>query len=598
MLPGSQPFEVVGLCRALASEAETPRACGLLIRYKNNDARSVDLFINSDLLNGDLWRLSAALYEAGFDFDRGDASRKALQRYLANYSCSRRVTVVARTGWIEVGGRLVGFILPNEAFLTERFAAPLILDPAARTARYAKRGTLEEWSNGAGRFAGQHALATFRMSSALSGPLLKLTGYEGGGFHLFGPSSGGKSTLDILANDTVWDRLAIERAEIGPHLVADGERRWRQPPGLGNDTLRYCATRGRIAWESKIVLQIIYTLTGGQQKIRMRADTSQRETPPFRSNVLSNGEKSIPDMLKDARLSVKGGVTVRLADIPAIGRGKLDPNEQGAAFDDSATDWRAFVAEAARAAVTAYGTAGPVFVQKLIDEKITGGDIRAHVDDFIERVGVSQAHGQVRRVAMKAGLSAVAGELAIAFGIVPWPIGSAIAAAEYVFQLWLERRGTLDSYELLEALQRVQAIFEQYGDSRFDPLRAVTADDPAGPFDPVSTDFVPGEPDLVRFDSGRSPTLKRLGWTSGVGEDRRWYIAQQTWKDEICKGFDLKALNSELDKNGALEFSLEKDGGRLRKRPKYVRIGGLKRRCYVVTPKIFQVVSDLSEEGF
>ena len=202
----------------------------------------------------------------------------------------------------------------------------------------------------------------------------------------------------------------------------------------------------------------------------MRADTSLRETPPFHSNVLSNGEKSIPDTLKEARLAAKGGVTVRLVDIAAIGRGKLDPNGQGAAFDDSETDWRAFVAEAARTSVTAYGTAGPAFVRKLIAEKISGDDIRARVDDFIERVGVSGAHGQVRRVAMKAGLSAVAGELAIVFGIFPWASGSAVAAAEYVFQLWLERRGTRESHELMEALQHVQTLFEQYGDSRFDPL--------------------------------------------------------------------------------------------------------------------------------
>ena len=590
----AQVFEVSGLCRVLAPEGETPRACGVLIRFKNSDAKDVDLFINSELLNGEFGRLGTALYEAGFIFDRGDAYRKMLHRYLANYSCSRRVTVVARTGWIEVGGRLVGFILPNETFLTERFSAPLILDPAARTARYLKRGSLEEWRNGAGRLAGQHALATFRMSSALSGPLLKLTGYEGGGFHLFGPSSGGKSTLDILAM-TVWGRGDREGG-FGRtwSATANGVE---AAAASSNDTALFLDDTSHA--DPKIVLQIIYTLTGGQQKIRMRADTSQRETPPFRSNVLSNGEKSIPDTLKDARLPVKGGVTVRLADIAAIGRGKLDPNEQGAAFDDSATDWRAFVAEAARAAMTAYGTAGPAFVQKLIDEKISGADIRARVDDFIKLAGVGQAHGQVRRVAMKAGLSAVAGELAIAFGIVPWASGSAVAAAEYVFQLWLERRGTRDSYELMEALQRVQAIFEQYGDSRFDPLRAVTAEDPAGPFDPVSADFVPGIVDLVRFDSGRSPTLKRLGWTSGVGEDRRWYIAPQTWKDEICKGFDVNALTSELDKKGALELSLEKDGDRLRKRPKKVGIGGLrpKPRYYIVTPRVFQVVSDLSEEG-
>ena len=101
----------------------------------------------------------------------------------------------------------------------------------------------------------------------------------------------------------------------------------------------------------------------------------------------------------------------------------------------------------------------------------------------------------------------------------------------------------------------------------------------------------------MRFDSGRAPTLKRLGWTAGLGEERRWYIAPQTWKNEICKGFDLKALNSELDKTGALDLIWAKDGDRVRRRPKQVVINGVKSRYYVVTPKIFQVVSDFAGEA-
>ena len=214
------------------------------------------------------------------------------------------------------------------------------------------------------------------------------------------------------------------------------------------------------------------------------------------------------------------------------------------------------MAEATRASVTAYGSAGPAFVRSLIAEKISGADIRASVDDFIERVGVSRAHGQVRRVAMKAGLSAVAGELAILFGIVPWakrfPV---VAAAEYVFQPWLEHRGTCESHDGGGARVLFRVPFEQYGDSRFDPLRAVTPADPAdGPFDALRVVTAPGELDLVRFDSGRSPTLKRLadGW--------RWRgkaLAPQTWRDEICKGFALSRRSSPNSTTGGYRAASE-----------------------------------------
>jgi hypothetical protein len=67
----------------------------------------------------------------------------------------------------------------------------------------------------------------------------------------------------------------------------------------------------------------------------------------------------------------------------------------------------------------------------------------------------------------------------------------------------------------------------------------------------------------------------------------------QTWKDEICKGFDAKALTAELERRAALEMETEKDG---RKRPPKVVINGHRSRYYTVTRRIFSVASDPSED--
>jgi putative DNA primase/helicase len=175
---------------------------------------------------------------------------------------------------------------------------------------------------------------------------------------------------------------------------------------------------------------------------------------------------------------------------------------------------------------------------------------------------------------MKCGLIATAGELAIKLGVLPWPPGTAINAAIYVFGLWRRQRGTDGSYELQEALERIQSLFERSSNSRFD-LTGPNAD----------------------LGSER-PAPNRLGWTEGGGDDQQWYILPATWKKEICGGLDPKVLNSELKKLGALILGVERDGDRLRWRPKYVTIRGKQTRCYIVTTKIFEVVLRPSEEGF
>jgi hypothetical protein len=151
-----------------------------------------------------------------------------------------------------------------------------------------------------------------------------------------------------------------------------------------------------------------------------------------------------------------------------------------------------------------------------------------------------------------------------------------------------------------QALERLQLMFEKHGDTRFDWLRAYSDNDP-----PDSDLHKPGgkrDPAdglALTSNTARPLTQNRLGWTAvakipcTTKTERRWYISAQTWKEEICKGFDLKALNSELVKRGALEMEEEKDG---RTRPPKVVINEQRGRYYTVTPRIFSVASDPCED--
>ena len=210
----------------------------------------------------------------------------------------------------------------------------------------------------------------------------------------------------------------------------------------------------------------------------MHADTSPREASQFRVIVNSNGEAAIPKTLKEARIFVKGGVGVRCVDIAAVGFGKDNPDEAGAAFDAHMSNWPDFVKQAAKASVLAYGHAGLMFVRKLVENKIDYKIVNDLIDGFVARCDVGMS-GQLRRVATKIGLVAAAGELAIEFGIFPWAPGTALKAADFVFKGWLARRGSRSSSEMQQALERVQLMFEKHGDTRFDFLRAETKEDPS-----------------------------------------------------------------------------------------------------------------------
>jgi hypothetical protein len=131
-------------------------------------------------------------------------------------------------------------------------------------------------------------------------------------------------------------------------------------------------------------------------------------------------------------------------------------------------------------------------------------------------------------------------------------------------------------------------MFEKHGDTRFDFLREATEGDP-----PDSALHKPGDGPSLTLNTTRPLSQNRLGWTGFVRSQRHWYISAQTWKDEFCRGFDMGALNSELEKLGALEMETETSG---RKRPPKVVINGQRGRYYTVTPRIFSVVSDPSED--
>src|SRR5215213_7387147 len=194
------------------------------------------------------------------------------------------------------------------------------------------------------------------VATAFAGPLLRIVEQEGGGFHLYGDSSIGKTAAAATAA-SVW----------GPGCSPGFMCPWRATANaiegaaaIHNDTLLVLDEIGLV--DAREAAPAAYQLAGGAGKGRLARDGSLRPPLTWRTIVLSTGEIRLADKLREYSHRPMAGQSVRLLDIPAdAGRGFGifdDPGETGRAKD---------LADRIKlTACTYYGTAGPAFVQAVL----------------------------------------------------------------------------------------------------------------------------------------------------------------------------------------------------------------------------------------
>lgn len=527
-------FEVMGECRDPRGEN-----WGKVLRWRDADGREHVRHVADRDLHGEPAALCAGLADHGLRIN--PARQRDFRGYLAAARVTHRVTVVERTGWHEIGRQAV-FVLPGET-IGPRGAERVILDAAA-SGPYEARGTVDEWRDSAAKLASGHAVLMLAISAALAGPLLGLAGYEGGGLHLLGRSSTGKTTALRLAA-SVWGRGDT------PGFV----RAWRATTnGLegaaaaATDTALILDELGQV--EARELAAALYMLANGGGKARAHRDGSSRDPKSWRVLTLSSGEVPIDAKLaEDHGRKSRAGQLVRMLNIPADrgrGFGVFDgPGPEGEA---------AALSKACRlAAASAYGTAGPEFVRRLIGSEVSGNDVRALVADFAAAHVPPDADGQVIRAAERLALIAAAGELATSFGLTGWRKGEARDGAAWALKQWIQGRGGLEPAEVRQAIEQVRLMIQAHGESRFQSLD----------------------------DTDAKPVANRLGWRKGTGAEREWWILPTSWRAEVCTGLDPQFVARLL----AERETLRKQGGK--ELQCVVNIGGGQRvRAYVLTAAI------------
>jgi uncharacterized protein (DUF927 family) len=276
------------VCGPLTVAAETRdadgRSWGVLLRWLDREGREHQWAMPRALLAGDGAELRAHLLDGGLFLGPGRKAREALMTYLGAASPGRFVRVVSRLGWHDTpAGRV--FVLPDRTLGT-RDGHDVILQTERPDAIPPLRqaGTLDQWkAEIAARAVGNSRLG-FAIAASLAAPLLGLLGCEGGGFHLRGPSSIGKSTV-LHAAGSVW----------GGGGLRGWVRSWRttdnalEAVAAAHCDLLLCLDEMSEA-APEAVAACAYALANGAGKARAARDGSARRVTEWRLLFLSTGE--------------------------------------------------------------------------------------------------------------------------------------------------------------------------------------------------------------------------------------------------------------------------------------------------------------------
>jgi len=248
------------------------------------------------------------------------------------------------------------------------------------------------------------------LSHAFTGPLLSVLGRDGGGFHLRGASSRGKSTLLGVAA-SVWGAPSFVQSWRGTDNGIEGIA------AACNDSLLVLDELHQV--EPRVAGEIVYMLANGRGKMRMNSNGKSQQTRRWSVPVLSSGELSLEEHMASGGRTMYAGQDIRLIDLAA------DARLHGA-FDclHGELNGRAFAERMQRAGRENYGVAGPAFVEKLMK----GLDMRENfrenflrVVDGLCRVWSAKVDlppdGQVQRVMARFAIAALVGEMARVFRI-------------------------------------------------------------------------------------------------------------------------------------------------------------------------------------
>jgi putative DNA primase/helicase len=471
---------------------------GFLLRYVSRRRVWKKWAMPAEMLAGDGGDALGVLLSGGVEISQH--KKREVLRYIASQHPKRHMRAATATGWHDGA-----FVLPDEVI----GADDVWFQATGRTAPYGTAGTLDGWKSGVAAMAKGNPLVMLAISAAFAGVLLEPLCIDGAGVHIYGDSSTGKTTA-LVAGISVWGGQSFRRQWRATANGLEGVGTMHTDTLLALDEIGECAPRD--------LYEAAYALANGTGKSRANKHGEARKAAQWRVFVLSTGETTIAARIASGGIESKAGQGLRILDIPVVGMYGLFDNlcgmDSGARLSDALRD----------ASAKHYGHAGRKFVQCMASERAKGVDLSGRLADVLAQFDAPD--GQERRAARVLAVAALAGELAIEFGIADWKAGEPTHSAVRAFKSWQAQRGTSGhSAEHAGIVQAVSDFIDRSGDARFS--------------------------DIDMIGTPLTPIRDRAGYWKTEG-GKRLYLFTSAGMKEAIKGYDLNRSLAALDAIGAI----------------------------------------------
>ena len=487
-----------------------------VIRFHDKDNTQHTLLIPYEHFMGEAQEALKIIANHGLMPPRHSHKKNVFINYIQDYPIEQRFRCVERAGWYGNS-----FVTTNRTYGNgtdeELLFHSDMKDP------HSTLGSFEGWQE-LSRLIEPHALAVLAFSCAFSGQLVTPLAIESGGFHIYGTSTDGKSTI-TKASCSIWGKPKdVSKSWRTTDNALENDAELRNDSFLNLDELRQAT--------AKAVNDIIYMLTGEKGKARGSKSGKNQDTKQFSLMYTSTGEIALEDHLRRGGIELDAGLLLRFAHLSSDagkGYGVFECINYGSNSSDVGNRINELASKN-------HGHAGIKWLEYLTSDKdAVIQKAQELLEGFIEQ-HTQAKNGQANRVLRRFALVAVAGELATLAGITGWQQGRAFDAIAQCFNTWLSSLGNGENMEETKILEHIKSFFESNGTSRFEELTVIRQAD--------------GEVMRPRIHN-------RVGYYDPV--DKVYLVSAIMFKKDMCIGMNDANVKKVLIKHGWIKEFIEGD---------------------------------------
>jgi len=431
-------------------------------------------------------------------------------------------------GWAQVGEHWI-FVRPEEvitpADMPQARDTSYLLEPATRHGLHVA-GTAAEWATEIATPLQGNSNVALSIATFFAAPLLRFASEPGGGVHLFGVSTIGKTMISDAGqsiygwpHETANDAFGVSwgGTEAGFDALALAHTDLGLPLDEITLAIRHTAE------------QVVYKVASGTKGPRATSSGHLRETAHASVLVFSTGERSLAQFIP----GLQEGARKRLVDVPA----EVQP---GSAFETIPRDQIHIEGKRFFAAVRRqHGAVGLAWQQHLvaIGPVRIKADLDQHREQFLALPDVvaviEKAHPQVRAVVNRFALYAAALRMVIEARLLPWSVAQGNSGIVACMGRWVAQRGNLDTAgEIVRAADRIEADLVAGLNDRFIHIHK------------TAKGWVP----VTEADAIKQQTPKLF---DGYAQPDHILVRPDVWQG-YCNGFDPAEIAEHLKQRGVL----------------------------------------------